>query len=134
MKDRVSDLMIADTILPEQFMDTMRRSEAVQPEKALLIALLEDAIHNYRKYSTARDRAGKEHFHEAEHWIMHSRDHWIFSFENVCDLLSLDPEYLRRGLREWRARSAKHERRVRQQQPTMRDEEIETASWREDHS
>jgi hypothetical protein len=66
-------------------------------------AILEDAIHNYRKYSFARDRVGKEHFHEAEHWIMHSKDHWIFSFENVCDLLGLDPEYLRRGLSDWRA-------------------------------
>jgi hypothetical protein len=27
---------------------------------------------------------------------------WIFSFDNICELLGLDPEYIRRGLQEWR--------------------------------
>lgn len=105
MKERLSDLMVADSILPEQFLDTVRRSEPVEPEQALLLAILEDAIHNYGKFSFARDRAGEERFHEAEHWIMRSKDQWIFSFENVCELLGFDPEYLRRGLREWKART-----------------------------
>jgi hypothetical protein len=47
----------------------------------------------------ARDRSGKEYFREAEEWIMGGGDGWIFAFENVCDLLELDPQYVRRGLR-----------------------------------
>ena len=110
MEERMSDLLAADSIMAEQFFDTLRRNEPLEPEKALLVAILEDAIHNYRKYSFARDRVGKDRFDEAEHWIMHSKDRWIFSFENVCDLLGLDPEYLRRGLRDWRARVLQHEK------------------------
>jgi hypothetical protein len=27
---------------------------------------------------------------------------WLFSFENICDTLEINAEYVRRGLREWR--------------------------------
>jgi hypothetical protein len=55
--------------------------------KALLLAILEDAIDSFRKYHSVQDRFGKERFYEAEEWIMRSGDDWIFSSENVCDLL-----------------------------------------------
>jgi hypothetical protein len=83
----------------QRYFDVFRRSEPLEPEKALLLAVLEDAVHCYRKYATARDRSGKEYFREAEEWIMGGGDGWIFAFENVCDLLGLDPQYVRRGLR-----------------------------------
>jgi len=41
-----------------------------------------------------------ERFREVEEWITHEGNEWIFSFDNVCEFLGLDPEYLRRGLRE----------------------------------
>jgi hypothetical protein len=37
---------------------------------------------------------------------------WIFSFDSVCDLLGLDPEYVRRGLRETLATPAEEEKSV----------------------
>ena len=83
----------------QRYFDVFRRSEPLEPEKALLLAVLEDAVHCYRKYATARDRIGKEYFREAEEWIMGGGDGWIFAFENVCDLLGLDPQYIRSGLR-----------------------------------
>jgi len=43
---------------------------------------------------------------EAEQWI-ESRDPGpLFSFENVCLILFLDPEYIRARLRRWRTRRA----------------------------
>jgi len=89
-----------DSSVSGQYFDTMRRSEHLEPEKALLIALLEDAIDNYRKLTATRDRQGKEQFREAEAWIMARDDKWIFGFDSVCELLGLDPDYIRRGLRE----------------------------------
>jgi len=90
---------IGDNSDAQQFLDTFRRSEYFEPETALIAAILEDAIHDYRKYRCARDAAGKERFREAEQWLMHDRNAWIFSFANVCEFLGLDPEYVRRGLR-----------------------------------
>ena len=83
----------------QQFFDSFRRSEYLEPETALIAAILEDAIHDYRKYRRTRDPAGKERFCEAEEWLMHDGNSWIFSFGNVCEFLGLDPEYVRRGLR-----------------------------------
>ena len=87
-----------DTDAPRRYFDTFRRSEYLEPEKVLLLAILEDAIHLFHKYRGARDRAGKERFREVDDWFMHESNYWLFSFENVCDLLALDPQYVRRGL------------------------------------
>jgi hypothetical protein len=111
MKEGILGHLGSDGVLPQQFFDTFRRSQRLEPEKALLLAILEDAIHGYQKYVWARDAADKERFQEAESWIMRSGDDWIFSFENVCELLGLDPEYLRRGLLEWREQNGAQSKR-----------------------
>jgi hypothetical protein len=103
-----------DTSAAQQYLDTFRRSEHLEPERALIAAILEDAVHEYRKYSRSRDLKGKERFREAEEWIMDKGNDWIFSFDNVCELLGLDPDYIRRGLRATKpkyAEAAKHEHR-----------------------
>jgi hypothetical protein len=91
---------IGDSSEAQQFLDTFRRSEYLEPETALIAAILEDAIHDYRKYRSARDAAGKQRFRESEEWLMHEANGWIFSFGNVCEFLGLNPEYVRCGLRE----------------------------------
>ena len=107
MADNLSQLMREDVAVTEQFFDTMRGSHHLTPEGDLLIAILEDAIYSYRKYRGARDGEGKENFREAEEWIMKAREDWIFSFNSICELLGLDPDYIRRRLRESDARSNK---------------------------
>ncbi len=102
-----------DTTLRDQYFATFQRSEHLEPEKALLMAILEDAIHCYRKDRAARDRAGRERFREAEQWIMEEGDDWLFSFHNVCELLGLDPQFLRRGVRESIAKPTESEKRRR---------------------
>ena len=98
MEDPVFAIIGNDSDAPSRYFDTFRRSEHLEPEKVLLLALLEDAIHLFQKYRGARDRVGKEHFREVDDWFMNQGDRWLFSFENVCDLLELDPQYVRRGL------------------------------------
>jgi hypothetical protein len=92
--------MAGDTSAAETFFDTLRRSEHLQPEKDLLLAILEDAIHTYRKYGRAHDPEGKKQFRETEEWIMEGGNDWVFSFNNVCEYLGLNPDYVRGGLRE----------------------------------
>ena len=94
-----TETRMEDSSETQQFFDAFRRSEYLQPETALIAAILEDAIHDYRKYRGACDTAGKERFREAKEWLMHDGNAWIFSFGNVCEFLGLDPEYVRRGLR-----------------------------------
>ena len=106
MEERSLAMIGNDTGAQQLYFDTFRRSEHLEPEKTLLLAILEDAIHCYRKFATVRNRAGREQFREAEEWLMGGGDGWVFAFDNVCDLLGLDPEYVRRGLRQSKAKSA----------------------------
>ena len=91
-----------DTILPLQYFERMRRNAFLQGEKKLLLAVLEDAVGCFQKYSFAHDKKGRARFKDAELWIMEESDDGVFSFNAVCELLEIDPDYLRRGLLKWK--------------------------------
>jgi hypothetical protein len=74
-----------------------------QPECRLLWAVLENAVEAYMKNAVATGRRGQRLFREAEEWIMQDDPTWLCSFVSICHILGLDPGYLRRGLRRWRA-------------------------------
>jgi hypothetical protein len=71
-------------------------------EVGLMLAVLEDAIECFQKYVAAEDKRGKAQFDEAEEWILEKNSDWFFSFENVCAIVRLDPDYLRQGLLRWK--------------------------------
>ncbi|HVO91955.1 MAG TPA: hypothetical protein VMT22_03895 [Terriglobales bacterium] len=110
MAENIFTIMTDDVSVAQQYRDTFRRSEHLEPEKALLAAMLEDAVHDYRKYAQARDRDGRERFREAEDWLMENANDWIFSFRHVCEYLGLDPDYVQRGLREAKGKIAAEEK------------------------
>ena len=101
-----------DSLVMEQYLDAFRRSEYLGPEKSLLVAILDDAVQEYRKYYRAHDAEGKRRFREVEEWVRREGDGWIFSFGNVCELLGLDPDYVRRGLRETPSEPTEEENRM----------------------
>lgn len=107
------NIMSGDSLVMQQYLDAFRRSEYLGPEKSLLVAILDDAVQEYRKYYRAHDAEGKRRFREVEGWVMHEGDGWIFSFGNVCELLGLDPDYVRRGLLEIQSEAAEEENRMR---------------------
>ena len=103
MEERVSSLFQPDTLLPDQYLETFRRKLHLEPEKKLMLAILEDAVACYQKYIFAREGKGKILFSEAEEWIMEPKGDWLFSFDNVCETLGFEPAYLRQGMKKWRA-------------------------------
>lgn len=110
MNENMRAVVGDDSSVAAQYFDTLRRGEPLEPEKALLLAILKDAIDMYRKYRGARDRLGKEQFREAEEWLMGGGDDWIFAFDSVCELLDLDPDYIRRGVRDSMGPTAESEK------------------------
>ncbi len=73
------------------------------PEQKLMLAVLDDAVSCFQKYFTARDKIGRNLFHEAEEWILQQgKSNWLFSFDNICETLDLNPRYIREGLLHWR--------------------------------
>ena len=63
-----------------------------------MLAVLQDAVECFQKYVRAQDGKGKTRFREVEDWIMEEDSNEVFSFENICEVLGIDPRYLRRGL------------------------------------
>ena len=97
-EDRMAGLFVPDTMLPSQYFDRVARRTDYDGERRLMIAVLEDAVDVYRKLAGATGRAPQQLFHDAEEWIESDDRAWIFSFQNICEVLGIEAEYLRRGL------------------------------------
>ena len=108
--ERFGVIFQPDTLLPSQFFDRVRRRTEHDGERRLMIAVLEDAVDVYRKQAEARDPRGEQLFQEAEAWIEDADRTWLFSFQNICDVLDIDADYLRRGLRAWKQRGRSGQR------------------------
>jgi hypothetical protein len=89
-----------DVIVIHEFLHVYRSSTAHTPEIKLIAAVLEDAIDCYLKYCSAKSRRGKRIFAEAGQWIFDRDDDWLFGFDNICEMLKLDPDYIRRVLKQ----------------------------------
>jgi len=105
-EERAGELFQPDTLLPSQYFDRVRRQRQFDGERRLMIAVLEDAIDVYRKQVAARDPRGRGLFRDAEDWIEDTERNWLYSFENICDVLDLNADYLRRGLHGLKDRAA----------------------------
>jgi hypothetical protein len=112
MAENAFTIVTGDTLVGPQYLDTFRRSEHLEPENALLAAIFEGAVEEYRNYSGAHDSKGKSRFNEVEEWFNRSDKEWIFSFENICELLGLDMEYVRRRLHETPGAPAEEDKRI----------------------
>ena len=105
--ERLAGLFEPDVLLPAQFFAAFRRAGGLERERLLMLAVLEDAVDCYQKYAHARDLRGRQMFEESLDWVQSADRTWLFSFENICDTLEISAEYVRRGLRDWRARGGR---------------------------
>jgi len=69
-----------------------------------MLAVLEDAVDCYQKHSHSTEARGQQLFAEAVEWVESDDRSWLFSFENICDTLEINADYVRRGLRTWAER------------------------------
>ena len=102
----LSFLFEPDVLASNQFHSVIKSSSLPDPERRLMVAILEDAVSCLSKDPRRCPRQQRKSFDEAHSWINASdADGWIFSFTNVCETLGFDPGYLRRGLNRWAALS-----------------------------
>ena len=104
LDERLPGLFEPDTLLPVQYFEAMRRKHLLEGEKRLVLSVLEDAVECFMKCLDATSNKGQRLFREAEEWINLEDKHWVFSFDNVCEMLDVNPEYMRKGLQRWKER------------------------------
>ncbi len=104
LDEKLPGLFEPDTLLPIQYFEAMRKKHLLEGEKRLILSVLEDAVECFMKCIDSPTSKGQRLFRDADEWIGLEDKHWVFSFDNVCEMLDINPDYMRRGLRQWKER------------------------------
>lgn len=112
-EEKVRSLFQADSLAAHQYFNTLHRKDGLGPEKTLMLAVLEDAIFCFQKYLFGRDKGERRLFREAQDWILEEDQEEPFSFETICEVLGIAPNYLRPGLLRWKQRQLARRRRAK---------------------
>jgi len=75
-----------------------RRDTETEPIRRLMAAVLCEAVNRFQRNLFQTSLSRRCEFVEAEFWLFKDQSKALFSFNNVCDFLSLDPEHVRRQL------------------------------------
>jgi len=114
LDDRIGSLFQPDTLLGEDYAANFRRKIPLEPERTLLLAVLEDGVRCYQENLFAINGKRRTLFDEAKEWLFSDDADWFCSFVSVCTLLNLEPNYIRRGLRQWEAQARKASQKKQQ--------------------
>jgi hypothetical protein len=80
----------------------MAAARASTSSQRLMLAVLREALDDYRRVLTAAGPGGQRVQRELETWFGSEDLTWPFSFVNICQALGLDVDALRDVLRRWR--------------------------------
>ncbi len=92
------DLLTPEQILPVQFQELWHKSRTLTPERVLATAVLWQAAMDLQKFRYAPRRKKQRLYREAYQWVASNDRSWPYSFVNLCDMLSVSVQYLRREL------------------------------------
>jgi len=109
-EERRNDLCEPDVLLPTQYFAALKRKSVACGEHRLLVAIIQDAVECFQKHIHARDTKRRALYADAERWIDEDDDRSTFSFNNICELLGMNSDYLRKGLLDWRDRERSRRR------------------------
>jgi hypothetical protein len=94
-----------DVLCVDEYLHVYQGRTADTPERRLISAILRDAIDCYLRDCLKRNRHRKRSFREAEEWFFKADGYDVFSLENVCSILNIDPGYVRRTLLQCRQKN-----------------------------
>ena len=100
----VTDRLISFDPLDDEIISRLFKKDIREGEEKLMLAVLADAIEHFQKYALSKDEKRRKLFQEAEEWFLEKDSDQLFSFEYICDVLQLRPDYIRKGLLSWKAK------------------------------
>jgi hypothetical protein len=93
-----------DVLAPAEFED-LRSRAALDRERLLMYAVLEDALSCCRQYAKSRLPRTRQLHQEAREWVASDDRSSLFAFASICETLDIDPDMIRCRLRAWEARN-----------------------------
>lgn len=102
LDERAMAIFQPDVLIENQYLATQTRRIHLDAERVLMFAVLRDAVSCYQDNLNSRCKRKQLLFREAEEWILDKDRSHLFSFDNVCEILGLDPDYMRAGLQRWK--------------------------------
>ena len=87
-----------EAVLPTQFFPRIQIDASLQPEKRLMLAVLEDAVRVWRKVGNSTSKRGHRVRTELREWFSSPSTESPFAFESVCLVLDLDSGWARAQL------------------------------------
>ena len=90
-----------DVLIQHKYSDLCRANIYLEPERMLMLAVLEDAIYCFQHFYPPTDHRARDLFRDAQAWFWDDRLDWPYSYANVCQFLGFDVDYLRHGLLRW---------------------------------
>jgi hypothetical protein len=105
-----------DILIDAQFQASHQRRFRLDPERVLMLAVLQDAVVCFQEYVSATYKRKQSMHEDAAEWISSRDRSYLFSFVNVCEALGFDADYMREGLARWKcaARGKVGEKSARQ--------------------
>jgi hypothetical protein len=97
LDERTSALFEDDNLAGEQYRRVYSK-RLLSPEQDLMTAVLDEAIADYQRYANGRSKRSVRRFTEVEAWFLRDDTEWVFSYVNCCEVLGIEPAYLRRGM------------------------------------
>jgi len=92
------DILVPDSALPTQFDDIWHKTRAITPERALALAVMWEAVIDLEKFRFATRRRQQRLYWEAYQWVTGNDRGWPYSFLNLCDVLNLAAQPVRKQL------------------------------------
>ncbi len=96
--DAYSSIFEPDVLLPSQFF-LSSEDGIIGGERKLMAAILADGVEAFIAECIREiDQVEGEDTEGARDWVETRDSQYVFSFDNVCQSLGIEPEYLRLGL------------------------------------
>jgi hypothetical protein len=92
----VDELCAPDAVSPAQFDEMWRGTAERSAEFKLALAVLEQALEDLEKHRRARDADRQRIYRQTRTWILSNDRRWPYSFVNVCEMLNVSFDRIRK--------------------------------------
>jgi hypothetical protein len=90
-----------------------------------MLAILDNAVHCFQDHHLAQHGKRKRLFDDVHRWFFEASSDWLCGFENICSVLGLNPEYIRKGLVRSRTKELSKHRRAPFWEETKKSQSLE---------